>query len=94
MEKINNDIKLSPAFVKAALIRQKKRDYGGISQYFPYGDMSFAQMIHVKSQRLLNLADMERMGEQPINESIEDSLLDIMNYASYWFEWKKGVLDE
>ena len=86
--------KISPAFLKAAEIRLAKRDYGGIKEYFPYGDMSFAQMIHVKTKRLVHLADQARMGIEPTNESIEDNLLDLINYASYYYEWRKGELNE
>ena len=87
--------KISPAFLKAAEIRQVKGgDYGGIKDYFPYGDMSFMQMIHVKTKRLVHLADQARMGIEPTNESIEDNLLDLINYASYYYEWRKGELNE
>jgi len=83
--------KISPAFIKAAEIRLAKRDYGGIIDYFPFGDKSFIQMIHVKTKRLINL---ESTGGKPINESRLDNLLDLINYASYYYEWLKGELNE
>lgn len=87
--------KLSPAFIAADEVRKSKgNDYGSIKDYFPYGDMSYAQMVFVKAKRLVCLADSKRMGIEPSHESIKDSLLDIMNYASYWYEWLEGELDE
>lgn len=95
METKQNDKKpkLSLAFHDAAKIRQaKESDYSGIKEYFPYGDMSFTQMIHVKSTRLVHL--VVQKGIKPTNESIEDNLLDLINYASYYYEWRKGELNE
>ena len=83
--------KISPAFIKAAEIRLAKRDYGGIAEYFPFGKKSFVQMIHVKSTRLVSLAKSHTI---PQNESIEDNLIDLINYASYYYEWMKGDLNE
>ena len=34
-------INVSPAFIKAAEIRLAKRDYGGIAEYFPFGNKLF-----------------------------------------------------
>jgi hypothetical protein len=82
---------LSPAFHDAARLRRIKRDYGGIKEYFPFGNKSFVQMIHVKTQRLVNLNKKDIV---PENESIDDNLLDLINYASYYYEWRKGILDE
>jgi len=84
-------INVSPAFIKAAEIRLAKRDYGGIAEYFPFGNKSFVQMIHVKTKRLVNLT---KSLQPPQNESIEDNLIDLINYASYYYEWLKGELHE
>jgi len=84
------EIQLSIAFQDAAKLRQKKQlDYGGIREYFPFGAKSFVHEINKKTKRLVNL-----IGILPNNESIEDNLLDLINYASYYYEWQKGVLDE
>lgn len=91
-EKIENDIKISPAFYDAAKIRWgKKNDYGSIADYFPFGDKSYVHEIHKKTKRLVNLIENETA---PSYESVEDNLLDLINYASYYYEWLKGVLDE
>ena len=83
---------MSPAFVAASEIRRaKKNDYGSIGDYFPFGSRSYCHEIHKKTKRLVNLVDSEIA---PNYESIEDNLLDLINYASYYYEYLKGVLDE
>ena len=69
-------------------IRQlKEADYqrAGVSRddYFPFGLTSHAQMIWVKCQRLKSLHDSPGEAE---NESIRDTLLDLINYASFAIE--------
>lgn len=83
--------KLSPAFEKATELRLSKRDYGGIAEYFPFGDKSYCHEIHKKAKRLVNLA---QTGKEPNHESVKDNLLDIINYASYYYEFLEGVLNE
>ena len=78
---------LSPAFIKAAEIRQSKSDYGDIFSYFPFGPQSFCHELHKKTKRLVNLA---KTNEEPNWESIEDNLIDLINYASYYWEFLKG----
>ena len=86
------DLQLSRAFYEAARIRKlKKNDYGGIKEYFPFGHKSYVQMIHTKTTRLVALLKSDTT---PENESIDDNLLDLINYASYYYEWRKGILDE
>ena len=82
---------LSPAFSDAAKLRVAKRDYGGIVEYFPFDDKSFVHEIHKKSLRLVNLAKIKT---QPINESVIDNLLDLINYASYYYEHITGGIHE
>ena len=85
----------SGAFIAASKLRNSKSgDYGSIKDYFPYGDASYVQMIHVKTKRLVHLADQARMGVEPTHESIKDNLLDLINYASYYYEWLEGELNE
>lgn len=54
--------------------------------YFPFGNYSYAQMIHTKAQRLNSLVMKESAGLPPNHEGIRDTLLDIINYASFWAE--------
>jgi hypothetical protein len=92
METDKNDIKISPAFYNAAKIRlSKKNDYGSIADYFPFEDESYVHEIHKKTKRLINLI---KKGTEPNYESIEDNLLDLINYASYYYEFLKGELNE
>jgi len=94
-ETIKNDTTLSTAFYAAAKLRADKGgDYGGIADYFPHGDMSYTTMLHIKTKRLVNLADKKRMGIEPNFESIKQNVLDLINYASYYYEFLEEVLDE
>ena len=86
-----NDIFISPAFLNAAELRMAKADYGGIAEYFPFDDKSFVHEIHKKSLRLVNLAKIKT---QPVNESVIDNLLDLINYASYYYEHITGGIHE
>lgn len=80
---------LSPAFLTAARLRAKKqKDYSDIKGYFPFGDKSYVQMIYVKTRRLIALTSSNN---QPANESIKDSVLDLLNYASYYYEYLEEV---
>lgn len=91
---LKNDLgfELSPAFYKAAQVRKEKGgDYGGIMDYFPFGDVSFVQMLHIKTKRLVNLA---KSGATPANEDVSQNLIDLINYASYYWEYREGKLNE
>lgn len=82
---INAGILLSPAFMKASQIRvAKQQDYGSLMDYFPFGGKSFSHEIFKKAKRLISLNDTI---VEPNFESIEDNLLDIINYSSYYYEF-------
>jgi hypothetical protein len=90
--KNESEVKLSPAFPAAAKLRKEKGgDYGGIKEYFPFGDYSYVQMLHIKTKRLVSL---QQSGNVPKHEDVRQNLLDLINYASYYWEWLEGVLDE
>ena len=88
---INLFAKMSPVFKEVTeLCIKKSQDYNsGNSQpdsranYFPFGLLSYAQMLHTKSQRLNSLAQSDKT---PNNESIRDTLLDMINYATFAIE--------
>lgn len=82
---------MSPAFLKAAELRAEKRDYGGIAEYFPFEAKSFTHELNKKSLRLVNLAKTEK---KPNCESVTDNLLDLLNYASYYYEHLTGGIHE
>ena len=82
---MNNDHKISQAFIAAARVRaEKKKDYGGIKDYFPFGSKSYCHELHKKTRRLVNL---EQSGVLPTHESVIDNLIDLINYASYYYEY-------
>lgn len=65
------------------LCSKKAGDYNkhtGRDAYFPLGLPSYAQMIHTKAMRLVNLAATRA---EPNFESVRDTCLDLINYA--WF---------
>lgn len=68
---------------------RKTKDYDdGLSRdrYFPLGLASYAQMIHLKSERLLSFARNLRDANF---ESALDTALDLINYASFLADWQK-----
>lgn len=82
--KKDKNIHISKAFIKAAKIRaEKQKDYGSIEDYFPFGPKSYCHELHKKTKRLVFL---ELSNIPPINESVLDNLLDLINYASYYYE--------
>ena len=73
---------------RAGLVAEMKaRDYNdGLSRdsYFPLGLQSYAQMLHVKVQRLLSFAKKPRGA---VHEGVLDTALDLVNYASFTADW-------
>lgn len=69
------------------IVAAKHEDYSsvalGLETYFPFGDKSYLQMMHVKMQRLISLAQAE--GE-PNFESMYDSVLDLINYSVFFLD--------
>lgn len=85
------------ALAEAARIALKKgEDYNNTGKdpgeerdkYFPLGLASYAQMIHIKSQRLISLASAPR---EAVHESARDTLLDLINYSSFGADWLKRM---
>lgn len=88
----NDELEISPAFIAAAKIRMAKRnDYGGLEDYFPFHEKSFLHEIHKKTKRLVSMAKRDTT---PVFESVEDNLLDLINYASYYYEFLQRGPDE
>lgn len=69
------------------LSNKKAQDYqgGGVSRdaYFPFGLKSYVQMLVVKTNRLVSLAEQ---ADAPKHESVADSAKDIINYAAFLVE--------
>ena len=66
----------------AHLRARKSADYDDhgvqLADYFPFGFVSYVQMIWVKTLRLRSLVDKDS-----VNEGVDDSLKDLINYAIF-----------
>lgn len=93
------------ALAEAALLCiRKSEDYNKASEdadphtidrssYFPFGVVSYAQMLHTKSARFNSLALKQLSGEEPNFEGLSDTALDIINYAGFFLAAKeKGIV--
>lgn len=75
--------------IAGLLYLKKSADYNGdskhytLSNYFPFGTASYAQMIHTKSMRILSVAEKELNQKTSNFESLQDSALDMINYAMF-----------
>lgn len=75
------------------LVLKKSADYNagvedpGASRdiYFPFGTMSYAQMIWTKALRFKSVAEQKKQNF----ESLEDTALDLINYASFFIDWSE-----
>jgi hypothetical protein len=73
------------------LMLTKHEDYGSnkegsvpLEDYFPFGDKSYVQMLHVKTQRLRALVDTPR---EPNHEKIIDTVRDLLNYTVFYLDY-------
>lgn len=96
---------LSPVAIEAAKLRAKKsQDYRSaesdvtLKDYFPFGELSHAQMIWTKALRIRSIAkqvyDARILGEEhTINfEGLRDSIVDLHNYVNFAAEDLDGGL--
>ena len=71
----------------ANLKEQKSKDYQGSQfteeDYFPFGHKSYIHMLHTKMLRIRSVAEQEDTNF----ESLSDSLIDLINYASMYAAW-------
>lgn len=81
---------LSPVIRKVAELRIRKgQDYNAgpqLTDYFPFGHLSYAQMIHIKNLRIQSLIAVEAQGKTPNFDGLTDSLEDLINYATFYAE--------
>ena len=88
---LRKDSPVAQLGIAGLLYLKKSSDYNGdtkysLSNYFPFGTASYAQMIHTKSMRILSVADKELNRQSPTApnfESLQDSALDMINYAMF-----------
>jgi len=78
---------------------EKNQDYQNdvstveLADYFPRGVVSLADVLHVKTLRIRAVIDVaQATGEDPKFESLRDSLLDLINYASFTVAYLDGDL--
>ena len=71
----------------ATLKIKKSKDYqGGMwseKDYFPFGDTSYIHMMWTKMLRIRSVAEQENTNF----ESLEDSLLDMINYSAMYISY-------
>lgn len=81
---------LSPVIRRVAELRIRKgQDYNAgpqLADYFPFGHVSYAQMIHIKNLRIQSLIAVESQGRTPNFDGLMDSLEDLINYATFYAE--------
>lgn len=72
-----------------ALATKKDQDYGkgGITRdsYFPFGIVSYAQLMHMKTLRICSL--VQPGAGTPNFESLEDSIKDLYNYTRFTMKY-------
>ena len=52
--------------------------------YFPFGTVSYAQMLHTKSARFVSLTRKLQSGANPNFEGLRDTALDMINYSGFY----------
>lgn len=52
--------------------------------YFPFGTVSYAQMLHTKTERFVSLTRKEMDHLDSNFEGLRDTALDIINYAGFF----------
>jgi hypothetical protein len=85
----------------AALQRSKGRDYQSAAStvrqadYYPHGCQSIYDTMHTKMLRIKSVMDaMEGKPDHCVNyESVRDSALDLINYASFFVSYMDGGID-
>lgn len=82
------------ALAEAALLCVKKSEDYNTGQtdmhvidrtgYFPFGAVSYAQMLHTKSARFVSLTRKLESGDKPNFEGLRDTALDMINYSGFY----------
>ena len=80
------------------IVAKKHEDYNSgleLSSYFPFGEISYVQMLHVKSQRLVSLTSksLNEIDTPPNYESVKDTVLDMINYCVFYLAYLKECSD-
>ena len=82
---------MSPVLREVGELRvMKGNDYNSgvaLTDYFPFGHYSYAHIVYQKALRGVSLVKLMNMGGKPNFEGLRDTMLDIINYASFYVEW-------
>lgn len=62
------------------------------ADYFRRGIDTLVDMLNIKLLRTISVVDQAREGKTPNHESLEDSLKDLINYASFAVAYSQGKL--
>lgn len=86
-----------PSFMDIAhelyeLHKAKSGDYGDEKEYFPFGQSSYVQMLHIKTKRLVSLTQST---DEAVNfESVEDTVKDLTNYCFFFLNYLRKLKNE
>lgn len=73
------------------LVAAKGEDYNnaiGLHEYFPFHDVSYMQMLHMK---VLRMRSIHAKGSAANFDSMLDSVHDLINYAVFYLEYLESV---
>lgn len=83
--------------LEAAEIQNKKgQDYNGSetsvqqADYYTYGVYSLLDTVHAKYLRMMSVLEQMEKGGKENFESVEDSAIDLINYASFIVAYIRG----
>lgn len=67
-----------------AILAQRSADYDGafIDDYMPFGMVSYIQMVHLKTMRLVSICRNQQGGIEELSR-YRDSLIDLLNYTLF-----------
>lgn len=60
------------------------------SSYFPFGTISYAQMIHTKAERFTTLTKKRLTASSTNFEGLRDTALDLINYCGFFIAYEKN----
>jgi len=85
--------------LEAADIQEKKgNDYNNAASrvqqadYYEHGVWTILDIIKAKYLRMVSVLEAQEAGGQPNYESVEDSALDMINYASFVVAYMRGQI--
>jgi hypothetical protein len=83
----------------AELQERKGQDYNGAqtsvkqADYYPRGVWSILDIVNAKYLRMVSVLEQMEQGGSANFESVEDSAIDMINYASFLVAYMRGEVD-